>query len=72
MNTLTAAIKEYLGNAKIAGADHAMEVCVGDDLGAKMYDNNLKVDHKTLSTGGQVPLDTSVLQKVKHNTLLGH
>ena len=49
-----------------------MEVCVGDDLGAKMYDNNLKVDHKTLSTGGQVPLDTSVLQKVKHNTLLGH
>ena len=47
--SLTAAIKEYLGNGKITGADHAMGVCVGDDLGAKMYDNSWKVDHKTFS-----------------------
>ena len=29
----TAAIKEYLGNGKTIGADHAIGVCVGDDLG---------------------------------------
>ena len=49
MNTLTAAIKEYLGNAKITGADHSMGVCVGDDLGVKMYDDDLKVGHKAFS-----------------------
>ena len=30
--TLTAAIKEHLGNGKITGADHAMGVCVGEDM----------------------------------------
>ena len=47
--TLTASIKEYLGNGKITCADHAMGVCVGDDLSVKMYDNSWKVDHKTFS-----------------------
>ena len=50
--TLTAAIKDYLGNGKITGADQAMRVCVGDDLGVEMYDNSWKVDHKTFSVAG--------------------
>ena len=31
-NTLSAAIEEYVGNGKITGADHAMGVCVGEDM----------------------------------------
>ena len=48
-DTLSAAIEEYVGNGKITGADHAMGVCVGDDLSVKMYDNSWRVDHKTFS-----------------------